>query len=116
MANPAPSLGVTNLLEYKPDLDVISPAAWKINAALTFFKLLNNLKQAATLYPLLDPKTSAKYIADWAFAETFEERSAMDTYPGGQSAVNVAMRKNVNRLLYTYLIKLLTPYLVLGTW
>ena len=110
MANPTPSSGPTNLLDYKPDQDVISPATWKNNAALTFFKLLNNLQQTATLYPLLDPKTSAKYIADWTFVETFETRSAMDTYPGGQGAVNVAVRKNVNKLLYTYLIKLLTPY------
>jgi hypothetical protein len=110
MANPAPSRGPTNLLDYKPDQDVISPAAWKNNDVLTFFKLLNNLQQAATLYPLLDPKTSAKHIADWTFVETFEARSAMDTYPGGQGAVNVAVRKNVNKLLYTYLIKLLTPY------
>ena len=110
MANPAPSRGPTNLLDYKPDQDVISPAAWKNNAALTFFKLLNNLQQVATLYPLLDPETSAKYIADWPFVETFEARSAMDTYPGGQGAVNVAVRKNVNKLLYTYLIKLLTPH------
>ena len=34
----------------------------------------------------------------------------MDTYPGGQGVVNVAVRKNVNKLLYTYLIKLLTPH------
>ncbi len=34
----------------------------------------------------------------------------MDTYPGGQGVVNVAVRKNVNKLLHTYLIKLLTPY------
>ena len=110
MAAPVPSRGTTNLLEYKPDLDAILPAAWKADAALTFYKLLNNLRRAATLYPLLDPRTSSKYIADWPFAETFEARSAMDTYPGGQGAVNVAVRKNVNRLLYTYLIKLLTPY------
>ena len=74
MANPTPSRGPTNLLDYKPDQDVISPAAWKNNAALTFFKLLNNLQQAATLYPLLDPKTSARYLADWTFVENFETR------------------------------------------
>ena len=108
MAAPASSRGTTNLLEYKPDLDVISPA--KADAALTFYKLLNNLRQTATLYPLLDPKTSVKYIADWPFAETFEARSAMDTYPGGQGAVNVAVRKNVNKMMYTYFIKLLTPH------
>ena len=34
----------------------------------------------------------------------------MDTYPGGQGAANMAVRKNVNDLLHTYFIKLLTPY------
>jgi len=34
----------------------------------------------------------------------------MDTYPGGQGVVNVAVRKNVNKMLYTYFIKLLTPH------
>jgi len=110
MAAPVPSRGTTNLLDYKPDLDTISSAAWKADAALTSYKLLNNLQRAATLYPVVDPKTSAKTIADWAFAETFEARSAMDTYPGGQGAVNVALRKNINKLLYTYMINLLTPY------
>jgi hypothetical protein len=110
MANPTPSRGPTNFFDYKADQDVISPSAWKNNASLTFFKLLNNLQQVATLYPLLDPETSAKYIADWPFVETFEARSPMDTYPGGQGAVNVAVRKNINKLLYTYMIKLLTPY------
>ena len=66
MAAPVPSRGVTNLLEYKPDQDVISPAAWKADAALTFHKLLNNLQRAATMYAVVDPKTSAKNIADWA--------------------------------------------------
>ena len=110
MAAPVPTRGVTNLLEYKPDPDVISPAAWKADAALTFHKLLNNLQRAATMYAVVDPKTSARNIADWALTQTFEARSAMDTYPGGQGAVNVALRKNVNKLLYTYLINLLTPY------
>ena len=110
MAALVSSRGVTNLLDYKPDPDVISQAAWKANAALTFHKLLNNLQRAATMYAVVDPKTSARTIADWALTPTFEARSAMDTYPGGQGAVNVALRKNVNKLLYTYLINLLTPY------
>jgi len=110
MANPTPSRGPTNLLDYIPDLDVISTAAWRDNAALMVFKLLKNLQQAASLYPLLDPKTSGRFIADWPFEENYLARSTMDTYPGGQGVVNVAVRKNVNKLLYTYLIKLLTPH------
>jgi hypothetical protein len=110
MANPTPSRGPTNLVDYIPGLDVISPAAWRDNAALTVFKLLNNLQQTASLYPLLDPKTSGRFIADWPFEENYLARSTMDTYPGGQGVVNVAVRKNVNKLLYTYLIKLLTPH------
>ena len=47
MAAPVSSRGVTNLLDYKPDPDVISQAAWKADAALTFHKLLNNLQRAA---------------------------------------------------------------------
>ena len=90
MAALVSSRGVTNLLDYKPDPDVISQAAWKADAALTFHKLLNNLQRAATMYPVVDPKTSARNIADWALEATFETRSAMDTYPGGQGAVNVA--------------------------
>jgi hypothetical protein len=104
MANQTPSRGPTNLFDYNPDQNVISSAAWKDNDVLTFFKLLNNLQQTASLYPLLDPKTSARYLADWTFVENFETRSAMDTYPGGQGSVNVAVRKNVNNLVYTYLI------------
>ena len=77
MAAPVPTRGVTNLLEYKPDPDVISPAAWKADAALTFHKLLNNLQRAATMYAVVDPKTSARNIADWALTPTFEARSAM---------------------------------------
>ena len=98
------------MLDYKPDPDVISQASWKADAALTFHKLLDNLQRAATMYAVVDPKTSARNIADWALTPTFEARSAMDTYPGGQGAVNVALRKNVNKLLHTYLINLLTPY------
>ena len=60
--------------DYNPDQNVISSSAWKDNAALTFFKLLNNLQQDATLYPLLDRKTSAKHIADWTCVETFKSR------------------------------------------
>ena len=109
MANPTPARP-TNLLDYIPGKDVLSPEAWRDNAALTVFKLLQNLQQAASLYPLLDPKTSRRFIADWPFVENYLARSAMDTYPGGQGVVNVAVRKNVNKMLYTYFIKLLTPH------
>ena len=68
------SRGVTNLLDYKPDPDVISQAAWKADAALTFHKLLNNLQRAATMYSVVDPKTSARNIADWALTQTFEAK------------------------------------------
>jgi hypothetical protein len=59
---------------------------------------------------ILDPKTSERFIADWPLVEDYLSRSAMDTYPGGQGAANMAVRKNVNDLLHTYFIKLLTPY------
>ena len=109
MANLTPPCP-TNLLDYIPGKDVLSPEALRDNAALTIYKLLQNLQQAASLYPLLDPKTSRRFIADWPFVENYLARSAMDTYPGGQGAANVAVRKNVNDLLHTYFIKLLTPY------
>jgi hypothetical protein len=101
---------VKGWLDYIPGKDVFSPEAWKANDALTVYKLLKNLKQAAKLYPLLDPKTSGRFIADWQLVEDYLARSAMDTYPGGQGAANVAVCKNVNDLLHTYFIKLLTPY------
>ena len=100
----------TNLLDYIPGKDALSPEAWTDNVALMVYKLLKNLKQAAKLYPVLDPKTSARFIADWALVEDYAAHSAMSTYPGGQGPVNVAVRKNVNDLLHTYIIKLLTPY------
>ena len=74
------------------------------------YKLHRNLQLAAKMYPVIDPKTSARYIADWTLVENFAARSAMSTYPGGQGAVNVGVRKNMNDLLHTYIIKLLTPY------
>ena len=108
MANPTPPRP-TNLIDYIPGKDVLSPEAWKTNASLTVYKLLNNLKQATKLYSLLDPKTSGRFIADWPLVD-YLARLAMDTYPGGQGTANVAVRKNVNDLLHTYVIKLLTPY------
>jgi hypothetical protein len=60
MANPTPSRP-TNLLDYIPGKDVLLPEAWRDNAALTVFKLLQNLQQSASLYPLLDPKTSGRF-------------------------------------------------------
>jgi hypothetical protein len=42
-------------------MDVLSTEALKTNAALTVYKLLQNHKQAAKLYPLLDPKTSTRF-------------------------------------------------------
>jgi hypothetical protein len=48
-------------------------------------------------------------MVDWPFVEGDLERQAMPTYLGGQGAVNVALRKTINDLVYTYLIKLLTP-------
>ena len=107
MAN---SARVTNLLEYIPNKAALSEEAWNASPALMIYKLHKDLQLAAKMYPVLDPKTSARTIADWDLTPTFEARSAMDTYPGGQGAVNVALRKNVNKLLYTYLINLLTPY------
>ena len=74
------------------------------------YKLHKNLQLAAKMYPVIDPKTSARYIADWTLVENFAAPSAMSTYPGGQGAVNVGVRKNMNDLLHTYIIKLLTPY------
>jgi hypothetical protein len=109
MANLTPPCP-TNLLDYIPGKHALSPEAWKANAALKVYKLLKNLKQAAKLYPLLDPKTPGRFLADWPLVEDYLARSAMDTYPGGQGAANVAVRKNVNDLLHTYFIKLLTPY------
>ena len=84
MAYPTPPRP-TNLLDYIPGKDVLSPEAWTDNAVLTFYKLLKNLKQSAKLYPLLDPKTSARFIADWALVEDYPAHSDMSTYPGGQS-------------------------------
>ena len=100
----------TNLLEYIPYKDALSQEAWNDNAALMVYKLFKNLQLAAKMYPVIDPKTSARYIADWTLVENFATTSAMSTYPGGQGAVNVGVRKNMNDLLHTYIIKLLTPY------
>jgi hypothetical protein len=108
MANPARI--TTNLLDYIPGTDVISPAAWNANSALMIYKLHRNLQLVAKMYPVIDPRTSTKYMADWTLAESFETRSTMSTYPGGQGAVNVGVRKNMNDLLHTYIIKILTPY------
>jgi hypothetical protein len=98
------------LPDYIPGKDVLSPEACKDNDALSVYKLLQNLKQAASLYPLLDPKTSGRFIADWPLVEDYLARSALDAYTRGQGSANVAVRKNVNKLLHTYFIKLLTPY------
>ena len=100
----------TNLLEYIPYKDALSQEAWNDNDALMIYKLNKNLQLAAKMYPVIDPRTSTKYMADWTLVENFEARSAMSTYPGGQGAVNVGVRKNMNDLLHTYIIKLLTPY------
>ena len=100
----------TNLLEYIPYKDALSQEAWNDNAALMIYKLFKSLQLAAKMYPVIDPKTSARYIADWTLVENFATTSAMSTYPGGQGAVNVGVRKNMNDLLHTYIIKLLTPY------
>ena len=100
----------TNLLEYIPYKEALSQEAWNANSALMIYKLHRNLQLAAKMYPVIDPRTSAKYMADWTLVENFEARSAMSTYPGGQGPVNVGVRKNMNDLLHTYIIKLLTPY------
>jgi hypothetical protein len=107
MANP-PRQG-SNFLEYNPAKEVLSQEAWNANSALTFYKLLKNLRQTAKLLPLVHPQTNVKYMVDWPFVEGDLERQAMPTYLGGQGAVNVALRKTINDLVYTYLIKLLTP-------
>jgi hypothetical protein len=107
MANP-PRQG-SNFLEYNPAKEVLSLEAWNANSALTFYKLLKNLRQTAKLLPLVHPQTNVKYMVDWPFVEGDLERQAMPTYLGGQGAVNVALRKTINDLVYTYLIKLLTP-------
>jgi len=101
---------MTNLLEYGPPKEALSQEAWNANSALMIYRLQRNLQLAAKMYPVIDPRTSAKYMADWTLVENFEARSAMSTYPGGQGAVNVGVRKNMNDLLHTYIIKLLTPY------
>ena len=100
----------TNLLEYIPYKDALSQEVWNDNAVLMIYKLHKNLQLAAKMYPVIDPRTSVKYMANWALEESFETRSTMSTYPGGQGAVNVGVRKNMNDLLHTYIIKLLTPY------
>jgi hypothetical protein len=107
MANP-PRQG-SNFLEYNPAKEVLSQEAWNANSALTFYKLLKNLRQTAKLLPLVHPQTNVKYMVDWPFVEGDLERQAMPTYLGGQGAVNVTLRKTINDLVYTYLIKLLTP-------
>jgi hypothetical protein len=109
MANSART--TTNLLEYIPyHPEALSQEAWNDNAALMIYKFHRNLQLSAKMYPVIDPKTSERYIADWTLVENFETRSAMSTCPGGQGAVNVGLRKNMNDLLHTYIIKLLTPY------
>jgi len=100
----------TNLLEYIPYKEALSQEAWNASPALMIYKLHKDLQLAAKMYPVIDPRTSVKYMANWALEESFETRSTMSTYPGGQGAVNVGVRKNVNDLLHTYIIKLLTPY------
>ena len=104
------SARVTNMLEYIPNKAALSQEAWNASPALMIYKLHKDLQLAAKMYPVVDPKTSVKYMANWALEASFETRSTMSTYPGGQGAVNVGVRKNVNDLLHTYLIKLLTPY------
>jgi hypothetical protein len=106
MANP-PRQG-SNFLEYNPAKEVLSQEAWNANSALTFYKLLKNLRQTAKLLPLVHPQTNVKFMVDWPFVEGDLERQAMPTYLGGQGAVNVALRKTINDLVYTYLIKLIT--------
>ena len=100
----------TNLLEYIPNKAALSEEAWNANPALMIYKLHKNLQLATKMYPVIDPRTSVKYMANWTLEESFETRSTMSTYPGGQGAVNVGVRKNMNDLLHTYIIKLLTPY------
>jgi hypothetical protein len=107
MANP-PRQG-SNFLEYSPAREVLSLETWNANSALTFYKLLKNLRQTAKLLPLVHPQTNVQYMVDWPFVEGDLERQAMPTYLGGQGAVNVGLRKTINDLVYTYLIKLLTP-------
>ena len=104
------SARVTNMLEYIPNKAALSQEAWDASPALMIYKLHKDLQLAAKMYPVIDPRTSVKYMADLTLAESFETRSTMSTYPGGQGAVNVGVRKNMNDLLHTYIIKLLTPY------
>jgi hypothetical protein len=96
-------------VDFSAAKEVLSQEAWNANSALTFYKLLKNLRQTAKLLPLVHPQTNVKYMVDWPFVEGDLERQAMLTYLGGQGAVNVALRKTINDLVYTYLIKLLTP-------
>jgi hypothetical protein len=56
MANP-PRQG-SNFLEYNPAKEVLSQEAWNANSALTFYKLLKNLRQTAKLLPLVHPQAS----------------------------------------------------------
>jgi hypothetical protein len=58
MANP-PQQG-SNFLEYSPAKEVLSQEAWNANSALTFYKLLKNLRQTAKLLPLVHPQTNVK--------------------------------------------------------
>ena len=74
----------TNLLEYIPNKAALSEEAWNASPVLMIYKLHKNLQLAAKMYPVIDPRTSAKYMADWTLVENFEARSAMSTYPGGQ--------------------------------
>ena len=65
----------SNLLTYVPDClltyvpDCLVKAAWDKNSALTFYKLIKDLKQMATLIPLVHPSTGNKYVADWTLEE-----------------------------------------------
>ncbi len=93
------SARVTNMLEYIPNKAALSQEAWNASPALMIYKLHKDLQLAAKMYPVVDPKTSVKYMANWALEASFETRSTMSTYPGGQGAVNVGVRKNVNDLL-----------------
>jgi hypothetical protein len=81
----------SNLLQYVPDC--LSKAAWDKKSALTFYKFIKDLKQMATLIPLVHPCTGNKYLANWTLEEKDPQRQAMTTYISGQGVANVALRK-----------------------
>ena len=101
----------SNLLTYVPDClltyvpDCLVKAAWDKNSALMFYKLIRDLKQMATLIPLVHPSTGNKYDAVMRRRDNRSGRSPCrslasrdrgDVHPSGSGATRAPRNNGIS--------------------